>query len=93
MLISHAKDGKKDPRGKWLEFRDKESKSGQPFYYNTGYNKLVIVLSWARVDEMVIAFFPLELVTRKCTRELPRDFKPDNTRLVPEAIFGLNFYH
>jgi hypothetical protein len=42
---------------------------------------------------MVIAFFPLELVTRKCTRELPRDFKPDNTRLVPEAIFGLNFYH
>eukprot|EP01036_Dinobryon_divergens_P030701 gene30701-39985_t len=66
-LNSYVLDGNKDPRGKWLEFRDKESKSGQPFYYNT--------------------------VTRKCTKEKPRDFKPDNTRLVPDAIYGLNFYH
>lgn len=32
-------------------------------------------------------------VTRRCQRDKPKDFKPDKTRIVPEAIYGLNFYH
>ena len=32
-------------------------------------------------------------VTRMSTKERPKDYVPDKTRLVKEVIYGLSFYH
>lgn len=37
--------------------------------------------------------FYYNTVTRKCVRNKPKDFKPNKTKIVKEAIFGLSFYH
>mmetsp|Transcript_19406 Transcript_19406/g.43250 ORF Transcript_19406/g.43250 Transcript_19406/m.43250 type:complete len:461 (-) Transcript_19406:111-1493(-) len=37
--------------------------------------------------------FYYNTVTRKSLRSRPKDYKPSKSRVVPEAIFGLSFYH
>mmetsp|Transcript_30546 Transcript_30546/g.51153 ORF Transcript_30546/g.51153 Transcript_30546/m.51153 type:complete len:368 (+) Transcript_30546:337-1440(+) len=37
--------------------------------------------------------FYYNTVTRKSVRLKPKDFKPSKARIVPEAIYGLSFYH
>jgi hypothetical protein len=32
-------------------------------------------------------------VSRKVTKDKPKDFKPDKGRLVEEKVYGLHFYH
>jgi len=63
-------------------------------YLDSGVSKKSPYGAWVLFTEKKTGRpFYYNPVTRLSTKERPKDYVPDKTRLVKEVIYGLSFYH